>query len=296
MVIKKLITVQDSENLARYFNEIKSYQPLKKEEEKVLIVLIQKNRDRRALDKLVKANLKFVISVAKHYQNQGVQLLDLIASGNQGLIEAASRFDISKDHKFFSYAVWWIRIMIFTTLDLHKRTIQLPANRELLVTRVKREILLLEQELNRYPTPEEIHEYIGKKFKKEKKPSKPSLEDIQEAISYGTQSRSINEKLGDEDEDTLEQMLPGDEKMGIDENQTSDSMLIDLNRFLYQLTQYEYDVLILNLGLNQEPQLRTIDIAKALKMKDKDVIKLKGKALKRLKRLKNINLLIDYLQ
>jgi RNA polymerase primary sigma factor len=294
MVIKKLITVQDSDNLSRYFNEIKNYKSLTKEEERELIKLIQKNKDRAALDKLTKANLKFVISVAKHYQGQGVQLLDLIASGNMGLIEAANRFDVTKDHKFFSYAVWWIRIMIFTTLDLNKRTIQLPANRELLVTRVKREILLLEQDLNRYPTPEELEVYIAKKFKKEKKANPPSADDIRQAIIYSTQTKSINEKLGDEDEDTLEQLLPSDD-LGIDQDQREDSMTIDLNRFLYQLTQYEYDVLVLNTGLNKESILRTVDIAKGLKLKEKDVIKLKAKALKRLKRLKNIESLQDYL-
>lgn len=290
MKIDKKITAQDSENLGRYFADVRQYAPLTKEEEKKLIVKIQKNNDAKALDILLKANLRFVISVAKKYQNQGVPLLDLISEGNAGMVEAAKRFDVSKDIKFFSYAVWWIRIKIFTSMDLNNRVIQLPANRTLLVTRVKKIIQELEQKLGRYPTLDELSVDIPEYTEQE----------IQEAIIYGGVTRSINDKVpnasknGDEDM-TLEDLMPGDKSMAVDEIDRVESLVNDLNRFLYHLTQYEYDVMILSLGLNSEPVVRNIDIAKALKLKEKDIIKIKAKAIKRLRKLKNIGSLEDYL-
>lgn len=295
MQIKRQITAQDSgENLTRYFAEIRSYEALTREQEKDLITRYQKKADKKALDQLIKANLKFVISIAKNYQGQGTPILDLISEGNSGLLEAAKRFDTATNLKFFSYAVWWIRIKIFTCLDLHKRTIQLPANRELLVIRIKREIPLLENLLGRYPTAIELAEHLKIKYKNEGKTNPPGVLDIEEAICYGKRTKSIHEKVGNEDEDeTLESLLPGD--METDEDRRGDSMITDLDRFFFQLCQTEYDVLILSTGLNGEHPFRNSDIASKLGMKEKDVVKLKAKAMKRLKGLKNIQTLKDYL-
>src|SRR5688572_13708305 len=124
MKIKRLITRQDpDDNLARYFSDIRDFESLTGAEEAKLLKDFQKNGTRAALTKVVNANLKFVVSVAKHYQGQGAPLMDCIAEGNLGLIEAAGRFDHTRGLKFFSYAIWWIRIKIFTSLDLHKRII-----------------------------------------------------------------------------------------------------------------------------------------------------------------------------
>lgn len=296
MKIKTLITSQDSSDIVgKYFTEIRNYDALTKEEEVELIVKIQNERCSRSLDKLIKANLKFVISVAKHYQGQGTPLADLISEGNSGLIEAANRFDVKKDLKFFSYAVWWIRIKIFTSLDLHKRTIQIPANRELLVQRVKKDALELEQQLNRQPSIEELEEFMIKKFKKEKRANPPSGDEIKEAIAYGGRIKSLNEKVDEDGEFEFESTLPGDESLNIDEDARNQSLLHDLNRYLYNLQQQEYDVLVLCIGLNDEGIIKPSDIALRLGIKEKEVIKLKTKALRRLKTVKNISFLKGYL-
>lgn len=293
MKIEKKITVQDGENLSRYFADIRKYPSLTKEEEKALVIKIQApGGDKKALEKLVNANLRFVVSVAKNYQGQGVPLLDLISEGNAGLIEAANRFDTTKDVKFFSYAVWWIRIKIFTNMDWNNRVIQLPANRTLLVTKVKRVILALEQKLGRYPTMDELADAL------------PDCSDreLQEALVYGGKTRSIQEELAkkgnglDRDELTLEDTLAGDSSLEVDDTNRTESILTDLNRFLYHLTQIEYDVMVLSMGLNGERLTRNADIAKALKLKEKDIMKIKARALKRLKKLKNIHSLQDYIR
>lgn len=282
---KRFITVQDGENLNRYFEEIRKYEPLSKEQERELIIKIQSNDDPKALDQLVKANIKFVVSIAKKYQGQGVPLLDLISEGNSGLIEAAKRFDTERDLKFFSYAVWWIRIKIYTKMDPNKRMISLPANRQELVKRVRKEVAELEQKLGRYPTEGELFKQLDGEYSKE---------DLAEAIIYSIRTRSINETIGsEEDGDTLESSIQGD--MDIDSEDREKSLNFDLNRFLHHLNQHEYDILTLSLGLNGEPTVRPLDIALYLKVKIKDIPNIKIRAIKRLKKLANIALLKDYI-
>ena len=282
---KKFITAQDGDNLTRYFEEIRKYEPLTKEQEKVLIIKIQKGNDKSALDQLIKANVRFVVSIAKRYQGQGVPLLDLISEGNASLLEAAKRFDVRRDLKFFSYAVWWIRISIFKTMDPNKRLISLPANRQLLVQRVKREIMTLEQKLSRYPTIEELAKQMGGEYSKE---------DIIEAVMYGDKTKSIHDVIGsDDDGESLEDIIQGD--LNVDSIARSESLFVDLDRFLCHLTQYEYDVMVMSLGLNGEHSKRHIDIAKCLGLREKDIANIKVRAAKRLKKIKNIGSLKDYL-
>lgn len=293
MKIDKKITAQeDSENLARYFSEIRGFQPLSKDQEKELIILFQTNNDQAALRKLLSANLKFVISVAKKFQNQGVPLLDLISEGNSGLIDAAKRFDTTKDLKYFSYAVWWIRYRILLNLDLNKRTIQIPANRELLVQRIKREMMFLEQKIQRVPTIDELQQYLKTILAQDEK--QYSDEEIKEAIIYSQRTASLQDKIGDGDdgEDTLEHILEGE---SMDQISKTESIAIDLNRFLFHLTQFEYDILCLCTGLNGEKPMRNEDVAKALKLKSTDILKYKTRAMKRLRKLKNVESLKDYL-
>lgn len=285
MKINKLITIQDSDNLTRYFAEIRKYPSYTKEEEKELLKQIQKQKSQQAMDLLVKANTRFVVSVAKKYQGQGVPLLDLISEGNSGLIEAAHRFDLSKDIKFFSYAVWWIRIKIFASMDFNKRLIQLPANREMLVQKVKREINLLEQQLGHIPSLQELQDHFDGEI---------SQSDLYEAIVHGGKVRSIHETLGnEEDGSTLEEVTAGD--MSIDDTDFTQSTAIDLNRFLQHLTQFEYDVLVLSMGLNGEDVVRAKDIANVLGLRQKDINNIRTRALKRLRKVKNISSLKEYL-
>lgn len=286
---KTQITVQDSD-IGRYFSEIRDFESLTKEAELALIVRIQNDNDPKALDALMKANLKFVVSVAKKYQGQGALIMDLISEGNAGMIEAAKRFDVNEDIKFFSYAVWWIRMKIFTSINLHKRTIRLPDNRWLLVDKIKKDIATLEQKLDRYPSIDELCEFLGYEYRPD---------DIREAILHSGRTASLQDIQGESDGDSDTQTLGdtiADERFSIDETDRTESLGIELNRFLFNLTQPEYDIIILVLGLNNENAYRNEDVAKMLKLKSKDVIKLKAKAIKRLKKIKNIELLRSFLQ
>lgn len=273
--------------MARYFSEIRNFKPLTKEEERELIIKIQKNKDTNALDRLIKANLRFVITVAKKYQGQGALLSDLISEGNAGMIHAARIFDLKEDIKFFSYAVWWIRQRMFTAINPLKRTIRLPDNRWLFVDRIKKEIAALEQKFNRYPSIEELCFHLKNEFDES---------DIKEAIIYGGRTASLQDKVGDDEEDNMLQDIIEDKSLQVDDIDRSESMATDLNRYLYHLAQWEYDIICLSLGLNQEPAIRNEDIAKALKLKSKDIVKLKSRALKKLRRLSNIESLKDYLE
>lgn len=287
MKIDRMITAQDSENLTRYFSEIRKFEPLTKQQEKELIIKIQIDKDPVALRKLIKANLRFVVSVAKKYQNQGSPILDLISEGNAGMIEASNRFDVNQDIKFFSYAVWWIRIRMFTSISLNKRMIRLPDNRWLLVDRIKKEVLALEQSLNRYPTLEELSERLNGEI---------SMEDIREALIYGCRMPNLQDKVSDqaEDENTLQDTLE-DHSFKVDQTFHQQSIVSDLNRYLGQLTQSQCDILCLSLGLNCEPTMSAKGIAYNLELKLTEVVKQKAKSIKRLKKLKNVKTLKDYL-
>lgn len=281
------ITAQDSDNISRYFSEIRNFQPLTKEEERGLIIRIQKHDDKAALNKLITANLRFVVTVAKKYQGQGALLSDLISLGNEGMVTAASLFDPDQDIKFFSYAVWWIRQKMFTSINTLKRTVRLPDNRWLLVDRIKKEIATLEQKLDRYPSIEELCAFLKDEF---------TEEEIKEAIIHGGRTASLQDKIGDdEDDDTLQDTLQ-DDSLIIDDIDRQESIVKDLDRFLCHLTQWEYDVICLSLGLNYEPTIRNDDIAKALKLKSKDIIKLKARAFKKLRNLRGVESLKDYLK
>ncbi len=280
------ITAQDSESISRYFSEIRNFQPLTKEEERELIIKVQQHDDKAALNKLISANLRFVVTVAKKYQGQGALLSDLISEGNSGLMTAVKLFNPKEDIKFFSYAVWWIRQRMFVAINPLKRTIRLPDNRWLLVDRIKKEIAALEQQLNRYPSIEELCGYLKDEFKED---------DIKEAIIYGTRTSSLQDRVGDEEDDSTLQDTIEDRSLAIDDINRQESVVKDLEKFLFHLTQWEYDVICLSLGLNYEPSIRNEDIAKALKLKSKDIIKLKSRALKKLRRLSGINSLKDYL-
>jgi RNA polymerase primary sigma factor len=300
----KSITSQDGngDSLSKYFSEIRDFKSLTKEEERALIIVIQSKQPgyKLALDKLIKANLKFVVTVAKQYQGQGASLIDLISEGNGGLCHAVGVFDTSKDLKFFSYAVWWIRLQMFKSLYNDGRTIRLPDNRALFVKRIKEEVQILEQRLERSPSVEELLDFIKVTYPNDLIFRVTSIQDIYEAIMLNSGEWSIDDvtvnKGDDSDENIyLKDMLAGDDNLGIDTDNKQESLETDLNRFFFNLAQKEYDVLALYMGLNGESILKSIDIAKVLGIKEKEVIKLRQRAVKRLKGLKNIDSLKDYL-
>lgn len=299
----KSITSQDGngDSLSKYFTEIRDYASLPKEEEKKLIIIIQGKKPgyKLALDKLIKANLKFVVTVAKQYQGQGASLIDLISEGNGGLCHAVGVFDTSRDLKFFSYAVWWIRLQMFKSLYNDGRTIRLPDNRALFVNRIKSEIQILEQRLERSPSVEELLDFIKITYPDDLVFRVVSKQDIYEAIMLNGGEWSIDDVTINKDDDHdsiyLKDKLEGDKDLSIDSDNKQESLVTDLNRFFYNLTQKEYDILALYMGLGGEAILKSIDIAKALGVKEKEVIKLRQRAIKRMKSFKNIDTLKDYL-
>ena len=165
--ITKQITSRDSLSLIKYLNEISSMEMMTAEEEKEAAILISKG-DEKAVDKLVRANLRFVVSVAKQHQNSGEKLADLVSAGNVGLLEAAKRFDHTRGFKFISYAVWWIRQAILQYISENSRTIRLPSNKLNSINKVNNASSYLEQIHQRPPTAEEITEVVNQKHPKDK--------------------------------------------------------------------------------------------------------------------------------
>src|SRR5438034_7081184 len=193
--ITKSITNRESQSLEKYLQEIGKVDLITPEEEVKLARLI-KQGDQKALDRLTKANLRFVVSVAKQYQNQGLSLPDLINEGNLGLIKAALRFDETRGFKFISYAVWWIRQSILQSLAEQSRIVRLPLNKVGLTNRISKAYQQLEQEFEREPTPEELADLLNLE-----------IEEVSAAINVGTRHISMDTPLLEGDDNTLVDVL-----------------------------------------------------------------------------------------
>src|SRR3954469_17167241 len=193
--ITKSITNRESQSLEKYLQEIGKVELITPEEEVRLARLI-KQGDQRALERLTKANLRFVVSVAKQYQNQGLTLPDLINEGNLGLIKAAQRFDESRGFKFISYAVWWIRQSILQALAEQSRIVRLPLNKVGLTNRISKAYSQLEQEFEREPTPEELATVLD-----------IEVEEISATVGIGARHVSMDQPLADGEESTLIDVL-----------------------------------------------------------------------------------------
>src|SRR5215218_5248777 len=193
--ITKSITNRESQSLEKYLQEIGREELITAEEEVRLARKI-KEGDQNALDRLTKANLRFVVSVAKQYQNQGLSLPDLINEGNLGLIKAAKRFDETRGFKFISYAVWWIRQSILQALAEQARIVRLPLNKVGLTNRIHKAFQLLEQEFEREPTAEELAELLD-----------ISAEEVSSTLQMGTRHVSVDSPLSEGEESTLLDVL-----------------------------------------------------------------------------------------
>src|SRR6187397_1174660 len=188
--ITKSITNRESQSLEKYLQEIGKVELITPEEEVKLAILIKKG-DQAALEKLTKANLRFVVSVAKQYQNQGLTLPDLINEGNLGLIKAAQRFDETRGFKFISYGVWWIRQSIMQALAEQSRIVRLPLNKVGLTNRISRAFSQLEQEYEREPSQEEIAVVLG-----------ITMDDIKDTLGVAARHVSMDQPLSDGEEST----------------------------------------------------------------------------------------------
>jgi RNA polymerase primary sigma factor len=269
--IAQSITNRDTDSIDKYLTDIGRIDLLSIDEELSLAKRIKKG-DTVALDKLVKTNLRFVVSVAKKYQNRGLQLADLISEGNLGLIKAAHRFDDTKGFKFISFAVWWIRQSIMQALADQKRMIRLPGNQVLGIIKINKAADLLEQKLERLPTYEELS--VATELSQEK---------VADYLSSAPLSYSLDMTTNEESGFTLMDTLANDNVPNTDALMMTESLSEDLNRTLGVLTEREKWIITLFFGLDNHTALTLDDMVEVFNLSKERIRQLKDRALKTLR-------------
>lgn len=283
--ITKQITGKDSFSIEKYLHEIGKFEVLSPEEEVALAKKIREG-DEEAKDLLVKSNLRFVVSVAKQYQNYGLSLEDLINEGNLGLIKAAGCFDETKGFKFISYAVWWIRQTILQAIAENARLIRLPLNKISGITKVNKCYFRLEQELQREPTPEEIAEIMN-----------ITPEEVRDSLKIASKPLSMDAPLNTGDDSTINMydvFIPSDSVLpDVVKEMEAASLRTEIDRSLTILPEREAAVLRMYYGLGGYPAMSLDEIASSLGLTSERVRQVKAKAIRKLKasyrnkRLKN---------
>lgn len=273
MKISKQFTNRESQSLDKYFQEIGKVELLNSAEEIELASRIKKG-DHKALEKLTKANLRFVVSVAKQYQNQGLSLGDLINEGNLGLMKAAQRFDETKGFKFISYAVWWIRQSILQAIGEHSRIVRLPLNRVGAVNKIGKAFNSLEQEYERNPSPNEIAAELGM-----------DVNDVTYALEISGKHVSVDAPIaqGDENNNNLLDVIPNDGEPTPDFVLMKDSLKTEIEEALSSLSEREATVIKYYFGLNTENSLTLEELGEKLNLTRERVRQIKEKALRRLR-------------
>ncbi len=271
MKITKQFTNRESLSLDKYLQEIGKVELLTPEEEIELAIKIKKG-DQKALEKLVKANLRFVVSVAKQYQNQGLSLGDLINEGNLGLIKAAKRFDETRGFKFISYAVWWIRQSILQALAEQSRIVRLPLNRVGALNKIGKAYSNLVQEFEREPNAEELAEQLNM-----------DVTEVADAIKNAGRHISMDAPFNQGEENSLLDVLPNDEVPSPDQTLMSESLKKEIERALSTLTDREAEVIKLYFGLNGEHSLTLEEIGEKFNLTRERVRQIKEKAIRRLR-------------
>ncbi|NQX37228.1 RNA polymerase primary sigma factor [Pedobacter steynii] len=269
--IAQSITNRDTDSIDKYLTDIGRIDLLSIDEELSLAKRIKKG-DTVALDKLVKTNLRFVVSVAKKYQNRGLQLADLISEGNLGLIKAAHRFDDTKGFKFISFAVWWIRQSIMQALADQKRMIRLPGNQVLGIIKINKAADLLEQKLERLPTYEELS--VATELSQEK---------VADYLSSAPLSYSLDMTTNEESGFTLMDTLANDNVPNTDALMMTESLSEDLNRTLGVLPEREKWIITLFFGLDNHTALTLDDMVEVFNLSKERIRQLKDRALKTLR-------------
>jgi RNA polymerase primary sigma factor len=282
--ITKSITNRESQSLEKYLQEIGKVELITPEEEVKLATLI-KQGDQRALDRLTKANLRFVVSVAKQYQNQGLSLPDLINEGNVGLIKAAQRFDETRGFKFISYAVWWIRQSILQALAEQSRIVRLPLNKVGLTNRIQKAYSLLEQQYEREPSAEELAELLDM-----------DIEEVSATLGINARHVSMDSPLSEGEENTLIDVLenPNAEKTdGILVH--NESLKTEIDRSLKTLTERQKEVICFFFGIGVDHPMSLEDIGERFSLTRERVRQIKDKAITKLKASNRCKLLRTYL-
>ena len=282
--ITKSITNRESQSLEKYLQEIGKVELITPEEEVKLAILIRQG-DQCALDKLTKANLRFVVSVAKQYQNQGLTLPDLINEGNVGLIKAAQRFDETRGFKFISYAVWWIRQSILQALAEQSRIVRLPLNKVGLTNRISKAYSQLEQEYEREPTAEEIAFLLD-----------IETEEVAATIGAAARHVSMDQPFADGEEGSLMDVLvnPNAESTDMDLSFKL-SLSTEIDRSLSTLTERQKDVIRFFFGIGVDHPLSLEDIGERYSLTRERVRQIKDKAITKLRSASRCKLLRTYL-
>lgn len=268
--ITQSITNRDSQSIEAYFNEI-GKEPIISAQEEVILAQNIRQGDHAALEKLTRANLRFVVSVAKRYQHRGLPLSDLISEGNLGLIKAAHKFDETRGFKFISFAVWWIRQNIQAALTENARMIRLPMNKVNEITKINKAFVAVEQETQRAPTHEQVADYLGK-----------PVEKINDALFFAAWTSSIDAPLGD-DEYSLLDSVPL-EGAAPDEVLLAESFEAEMNYLLSKLSDREREVIELSYGLSGGEALKPTDVSKQIGMSTESVRIIKNSAIDKLRR------------
>jgi len=269
--IIKQVTNRENSSIDKYLNEISKIKLITAEEEVDLAMKIHKG-DLNARDRLINANLRFVISVSKQYQNRGLSLSDIINEGNLGLIKAAERFDETMGFKFISYAIWWIRQSIMQALAEKARIVRLPLNRMSLINKIKKIIAELEQKYEREPTILEITQAL------ELTPT-----DVTVAIKNAGRHISMDAPLVQGEEENMYDVLLSEDVSSPDKELLTDSLRKEIERALNKLTPKEADIIRFSFGLNGKHARTLAEIGKKFNLTTERVRQIKAKSIKRLK-------------
>jgi RNA polymerase primary sigma factor len=280
--ITKSITNRESESLDKYLQEIGKEELISTDEEVELAQRIRKG-DRKALERLTRANLRFVVSVAKQYQNQGLSLPDLINEGNMGLIKAAEKFDETRGFKFISYAVWWIRQSILQAIAEQSRIVRLPLNQVGSVNKIARILSKFEQENERRPSLQEISDQIDLPAEK-----------IDVAMNINSRHVSVDAPFAEGDDNSLLDIMVNDNSPAADMGLVKESLKTEINHALKILSPRERNIIESFYGLNQ-PELTLEEIGAKFNLTRERVRQIKEKAIRRLRDNTNNKVLKAYL-
>ncbi|MBO5602553.1 MAG: RNA polymerase sigma factor RpoD/SigA [Prevotella sp.] len=281
--ITRSITNRESASLDKYLQEIGHEDLLTVDEEVELAQRIRKG-DREALEKLTKANLRFVVSVAKQYQNQGLSLPDLINEGNLGLIKAAEKFDETRGFKFISYAVWWIRQSILQAIAEQSRIVRVPLNQVGSVNKINRVMNKFEQENERRPSVDEIAEKTDIPFEK-----------IEDAISVNNRHVSVDAPFVDGEDNSLLDVLVNDDAPMADRMLVIESLREEINRALTSLNERERNIIEAFFGINQTTEMTLEEIGEKFGLTRERVRQIKEKAIRKLRQNTKSKMLKSYL-
>ncbi|MBO7294343.1 MAG: RNA polymerase sigma factor RpoD/SigA [Bacteroidaceae bacterium] len=280
--INKSITNRSSAALDKYLVEIGREELISTDEEVELAQRIHKG-DQEALDRLTRANLRFVVSVAKQYQNQGLALNDLIDEGNLGLIKAAQKFDETRGFKFISYAVWWIRQSILQAISEQSRIVRMPLNQVGFQSKLSKAIVSFEQEFERRPSAQELADIL-----------ETDLSKVQDALGTNGKKVSVDAPFQDDDSNCLIDVMQDESAPGTDNSMERESLSSDLEAALAVLNERERTVLKMLFGIGRN-EMTAEEVANNMSLTRERVRQIKERALRRLREADNINILIKYL-